>query len=290
MKGVGSLVADLDVEDTVAVPAKGHAVPAVFARQAKKALLKQTEAAVADPSDKADLDRTAVAALEIATSSREQQSDEHDAEVPAVPQPDSQDLAGTRQQPGAEEELGRSAGRPTRQRSKAQPYWMTGAAGSSPASDTSSPNGLTGKSPSGKPAARRAALSPASASGTRAAGAGSKHASAADNAAADSVAAADVATPGSGKAAGAKGKKPGPAKRQAKASPHKEGALQPAVKKSKGGAAKQQAEAVQSTGNLLDDGALLAATKQGNSAPEVNTLTACSDQCVMTNAQWWRQA
>ena len=258
-QGVGHLVTDFDVKDTVAPPAKADAVPAVFARQAKKALPKQTEAGVADLSDTADLNRSAVAAAEIATSSRQQQSDEHDAEVPAVPQADS---AGTRQESGTEEELGRSAGRPTRQRSKSQPYWIAGATGSSPTSGTtSSPNSLTDKSPSGKPAL---------ASGARAAFAGSKPSPAAD----DDAAAADLAVSRSGKAAGVKGKRPGPAKRQAKASPHKEGAQQPAVKKTKGAAAKQPAEAVQPKASSLNDAvpAPTAAAEQGSSAQEVKNL------------------
>lgn len=238
MKQRSPAVADLNVGE-LARPGKANPGPAVFARQARKMPNKQTVEASAGPAGNVDLKQTAGAASGIAADPRPQPSNCGGTGISDAAQTSSQDLAGTRQQPDAEEEVGRSAGRPARQRVKSQPYWMTGAAASSPAR-----NSPTGSSPAAKlsSAAHETAPSPSStapASGKK--GAAQQHQQQLDP---DGATAAAL---GLDKAGGAKVKKPAAAKRQAKASPNKEGALQPAVKKSK---AAQQAEAVSSASSV----------------------------------------
>ena len=238
MKQRSPAVADLNVAE-VALPRKADPGPAVFARQTRKVPTKQTVEASAGPAGTADLKQTAGAASGTAADTRPQPSNCGGTGVSDAAQTSNPDLAGTRQQPGAEEEVGRSAGRPARQRVKSQPYWMTGAAACSPAR-----NSPTGSSPAAKlsSAAHETDPSPSStapASGTK--GAAQQHQEQLNP---DGATAAALVP---GKAGGAKVKKPAAAKRQAKASPNKEGALQPAVKKSK---AAQQAEAVSSASSV----------------------------------------
>lgn len=277
-KKAGPSAAEFDVGKTAQTQAaQADAVPSADAHQAQQVSFRPTTAGAAgaiDPPSRAVLGKAVVTTQGSGkdTVSTSQQAMIHQGNVAAVTaQGAGGNLPSTSQQSGAEEAAGRPGSRPTRQRSRAQPYWMTGAAGNSPAG-----NSPSGQSPAAKrsPAVRKASTSPSDS-----AAASATETVAVNKAAAPAAAVSNrnvsAATPPSGQKAGAaKGKRAVAAKRQAKASPNKDGAQQPPVKRSK---AAQQAEAAQSVSGLPAEAEFAAqpAQDQSTSAQQVMSTLVC---------------